>query len=60
MAGEKSFDTEIDGRAWTQPSFPYQAKCLKWLRDGHGALSDNERGSVDGLLQGSGCEAMFG
>ena len=60
MAGEKSFETEIDGRAWTQPSFPYQAKCLKWLRDGHGALSDNERGSVDGLLKGSGCEAMFG
>jgi len=60
MAGEKSFETEIDGRPWTQPSFPYQAKCLKWLRDGHSALSDNERGSVDGLLQGTGCEAIFG
>ncbi|WP_340693469.1 glutathione S-transferase [Hyphomonas sp.] len=59
MAGEKSFETEIDGRAWTQPSFPYQAKCLKWLREGYEALSGNERGSVDALLSGTGCETLF-
>ncbi|MFT5932893.1 MAG: glutathione S-transferase [Hyphomonas sp.] len=59
MVGEKSFETEIDGHAWTQPSFPYQAKCLKWLREGYEALSGNERGSVGALLSGTGCETLF-
>ena len=59
MKGEASFDTEIDGRPWTQPTFKYQAKCLHWLREDHAALSDNERGSVDALLAGTGCETLF-
>lgn len=59
MAGEATFDTEIDGRAWTQPTFKYQAKCLHWLRQDHAGLSGNERGAVDALLTGSGCEQLF-
>lgn len=59
MGGEKTFDLEVDGRAWTQPTFAYQAKCLKWLRDEHAALSSNERGSVDAMLAGTGCSALF-
>jgi glutathione S-transferase len=59
MAGEKQFETEIDGRAWAQPSFPYQAKCLKWLREGYENLSGNERGSFDALIAGTGCETLF-
>ena len=59
LQGDASFETEIDGRAWTQPTFKYQAKCLQWLREDHSALSDNERGSVDALIAGSGCEALF-
>ena len=59
MAGEASFDTEIDGRPWTQPTFKYQAKCLQWLREDRAALSDNERGAVDTMLAGSGCEKLF-
>lgn len=59
MAGEANFETEIDGRAWTQPTFKYQAKCLSWLRESHSALSGNERGAVDAMLTGSGCEALF-
>ena len=59
LSGETTFETEIDGRAWTQPVFKYQAKCLQWLRDEHSGLSDNERGSVDAMLAGSGCEALF-
>tara|TARA_R110002094_G_scaffold62886_9_gene73231 strand:+ start:3698 stop:4723 length:1026 start_codon:yes stop_codon:yes gene_type:complete len=59
MAGEKQFETEIDGRAWMQPSFPYQAKCLKWLREGYEGLSGNERGSFDALISGTGCETLF-
>lgn len=59
MAGDATFDTEIDGRAWTQPTFKYQAKCLQWLREAHTALSDNERGAVDAMLAGSDCEQLF-
>lgn len=59
MNGDDSFETEIDGRTWTQPTFKYQAKCLGWLRDDHAALSDNERGAVDALLSGTGCERLF-
>ena len=59
MAGEETFDTEIDGRPWTQPTFKYQAKCLGWLRDDHKALSSNERGAVDAMLVGTGCDSLF-
>lgn len=59
MAGEASFETEIDGRPWTQPTFKYQAKCLQWLREDRGAMSDNERRAVDAMLAGSGCEQLF-
>jgi len=60
MAGEDSFDTEIDGRPWTQPTFKYQAKCLGWLRGDHEKLSGNERGAVDAMLSGTGCDTLFG
>lgn len=59
MNGDATFETEIDGRHWTQPTFKYQAKCLDWLREDHERLSDNERGAVDAVLSGSGCEALF-
>lgn len=59
MVGAETFEADIDGRHWTQPVFKYQAKCLGWLRDSHAALSDNERGTVNDLLAGSGCETLF-
>lgn len=50
---------EIDGREWVQQPFPYQGKCLKWLREAHASLSDNDRRYVDEVLAGTGCEAIF-
>jgi len=50
----------VDGRPWVQKPFPYQAKCLAWLREGRAALSPGDRAAVDALLAGSGCEALFG
>ncbi len=58
-AGEKQFETQIDGSLWTQPSFPYQAKCLRWIREEFGALSDEDRGSVLKILAGTGCDALL-
>ncbi len=50
---------EIDGRPWVQRPFPYQAKCLAWLREGHAALATGDRRAVDAILAGTGCERLF-
>jgi glutathione S-transferase len=57
--GAANFETEIDGRPWTQPTFPYQAKCLHALREAHAALADLDRAAIDTLLAGTGCERLF-
>ena len=49
----------IDGRPWVQRPFPYQAKCLGWLREAYGALAREDRHRVDALLAGTGCERLF-
>jgi len=59
LAGADRFDAEIDGRAWTQPVFKYQAKCLAALRERHAALSDTEKETVNSLLAGTGCDMLF-
>lgn len=59
QAGAPDFETEIDGRPWTQPTFPYQAKCLVRLRDAHGNLPAEARSQVDALLADTGCERLF-
>ncbi|HPN05047.1 MAG TPA: glutathione S-transferase family protein [Hyphomonadaceae bacterium] len=59
MTGAKSFETTIDGRAWSQPTFPYQAKCLKWIRDEFSALSFDGQHAVRALFAGTGCETLL-
>jgi glutathione S-transferase len=58
-AGAELVDCEIDGRRWTQKPFPYQGKCLAWLREQHAALPEADRRWVDAALRGTGCEALF-
>ena len=59
MAGAEKVETEIDGKPWVQQPFPYQGKCLQWLREKHGALSAADRKVVDATLAGTGCEKLF-
>jgi len=59
-AGAAQVECEIDGQRWTQNPFPYQGKCLKWLREGRESLSAADRRFVDGILAGTGCEVLFG
>lgn len=59
QAGEKTWESEIDGAPWTQQTFPYQAKCLMWTNDRYRALSDSDRARVDNLLDGTGIETML-
>ncbi|MFT3727263.1 MAG: glutathione S-transferase family protein [Terricaulis sp.] len=58
-AGEESFATEIDGRTWTQPTFPYQAKCLGWIWEEYQALAGSARATIDAALADTGCERLF-
>ncbi len=57
--GREQVEAEIDGRSWVQKPFPYQKKCLGWLRESHASLDSSARATVDGLLEGTGCEALF-
>ncbi|WP_309645508.1 glutathione S-transferase N-terminal domain-containing protein [Phenylobacterium sp.] len=59
MAGEAEVQAIVDGQPWTQQPFPYQAKCLQWLRQSHGRLDGRARAQVDGLLGASGCSPLF-
>jgi glutathione S-transferase len=57
--GAEQVDCVIDGRKWTQKPFPYQGKCLGWLRERRAALSADDRAFVDATLDGTGCEILF-
>jgi glutathione S-transferase len=58
-AGQEDMNTTIDGQPWTQPTFPYQAKCLQALRQSYFSLDPADREGVDAVLQGTGCEAFL-
>jgi glutathione S-transferase len=48
----------VDGKPWRQPPFPYQAKCLQWLRESYAALPGPSRKSVDRVLQAGECAGI--
>jgi len=56
--GAERIECTIDGRPWTQQVFPYQGKCLLWLRRDYAALTAEDRHAVDLLLAGTGCEPL--
>ena len=57
--GATEVETEIDGKPWRQEPFPYQAKCLQWLRQAYVQLQDEERDLAAAVLNGTGCERLF-
>jgi len=59
QAGLTEFTAQVDGQAWRQQVFPYQAKCWTWLRRDYQALEGGDRQRVDAWLLGTGCEALF-
>jgi glutathione S-transferase len=58
-SGAERVECEVDGLPWVQKPFPYQGKCLAWLRQQHSALAAGDRAAVDGWLEGTGCERLF-
>ncbi len=57
--GADTFETEIDGKPWKQQTFPYQAKCLQWIRNAYADLGGKDRTTVDKLLTGTGIPTLF-
>ena len=58
-SGAAEVKTRIDGRPWTQVPFPYQARCLQWLRQAYARLDGDDRAFVDAQLTGTGCDRLF-
>jgi glutathione S-transferase len=57
--GADRVEATVEGQDWVQQPFPYQGKCLKWLRDAYAVLEPGSRSKVDGLLAGTGCAQLF-
>jgi glutathione S-transferase len=60
MSGAAEVTAEVDGQTWTQQPFPYQAKCLGWLREAREILPGQARGQVDAILGPAGLSGLFG
>ncbi|MBV8682454.1 MAG: glutathione S-transferase [Caulobacteraceae bacterium] len=58
-SGASEVLSEVQGLPWRQPPFPYQGKCVRWLRESRAALSPGDRSRLDQILAGTGCEALF-
>ena len=58
-AGEDHWEAAIDGAPWQQQTFPYQVKCLGWIREQYHALTGPDRARVDAMLEGTGCETLL-
>jgi glutathione S-transferase len=57
--GASRVECRIDDAPWVQKPFPYQAKCLRWLRERYASLDATARADVDTALADTGCDALF-
>ena len=57
--GQDRVEIELDGMPYAQAPFPYQAKCLAWLKEEFDALPNAARAAIEPLLRSTGCWATF-
>ncbi len=57
--GDGQVNCVVDGVAWRQQAFPYQGKCVRWLREERAALSAEQGRAIDRILEQTGCLALF-
>ena len=55
---EKEWSVDLAGYPWKQKSFPYQAKCLDWIRDEFKNLDDKNQEKVLGFLTATNCQSL--
>ena len=58
-SGDEVWETSIDGEIWKQKTFPYQVKCLNWIKDEFNKLSADDKKTTLNLISGSGCEKIL-
>ena len=58
-AGQEQWEAEINGRVWSQASFPYQAKCLAWIREEFTKLKDEDQEILAGVLEKTDCRSLI-
>jgi glutathione S-transferase len=54
-SGAELVEASVEGAAWRQKTFPYQAKCVEWLRQSYLALPAEGRAAVTAILDETGC-----
>ena len=59
MRGVKTVETEVEGLPWVQQAFPYQAKCVQWIRDEYTSLDAEAKRAVLSILTGTACEMLL-
>ena len=57
--GQEKWNAEILGSEWEQRTFPYQVKCLQWIREEFESLKPNEQQKALTLLKETGCEKLI-
>lgn len=58
-SAKETVEVELEGALWRQRTFPYQAKCVRWLREAYASLSKADQARVDQIFDGTGCVAIF-
>lgn len=53
-AGEEAFSLEVDGKAYSQGAFKYQARCLQSLQRAYANLPDAAKARVTPMLEAAG------
>ena len=56
--GEKEWSVDLAGYPWKQKSFPYQAKCLDWIRDEFKKLDTENQEKVLNFLTTTNCQSL--
>ena len=57
--GSKIVTTTIDEQKWEQKPFPYQARCLMWVRQAYENLDQEDRDALNQIISGTGIEKLF-
>jgi len=58
-SGKTEFETLVRDKPWRQKVFPYQSKCLHWLRIEFSKLEPAERQKIYEIFEGTGCELLI-
>ena len=56
--GKNEWEIDLDNGKWKQKSFPYQAKCLAWIKEEYEKLDINEKDEVLSFLKLNNCEML--